>query len=78
MNNCFLVLIWYKYLAGLTFSINLFDYMQIRVQPPNAKGRFEILKVHARKVKLSPSVDLSSYANDLPGIAFCTLSYYIA
>lgn len=40
---------------------------KIRVQPPNAKGRFEILKVHARKVKLSPSVDLSTYANDLPG-----------
>ncbi|KAL2902889.1 putative inactive ATP-dependent zinc metalloprotease FTSHI 1 chloroplastic [Bienertia sinuspersici] len=40
---------------------------KIRVQPPNAKGRLDILKVHARKVKLSPSVDLSSYANDLPG-----------
>ncbi|KAL9230945.1 hypothetical protein vseg_006228 [Gypsophila vaccaria] len=40
---------------------------KIRVQPPNAKGRLEILKVHAKKVKLSPAVDLSSYANDLPG-----------
>ncbi|XP_021754384.1 probable inactive ATP-dependent zinc metalloprotease FTSHI 1, chloroplastic [Chenopodium quinoa] len=40
---------------------------KIRVQPPNAKGRLEVLKVHARKVKMSPSVDLSSYANDLPG-----------
>ncbi|KNA18064.1 hypothetical protein SOVF_074330 [Spinacia oleracea] len=40
---------------------------KIRVQPPNAKGRLEVLKVHARKVKLSPSVDLSTYANDLPG-----------
>lgn len=40
---------------------------KIRVQPPSAKGRLEVLKVHARKVKLSPSVDLSTYANDLPG-----------
>ncbi|XP_074317600.1 putative inactive ATP-dependent zinc metalloprotease FTSHI 1, chloroplastic [Silene latifolia] len=40
---------------------------KIRVRPPNAKGRLAILKVHAQKVKLSPSVDLSSYANDLPG-----------
>ncbi|CAO2819240.1 unnamed protein product [Amaranthus hypochondriacus] len=40
---------------------------KIRVQPPNAKGRLDILKVHSRKVKLSSSVDLSSYAKDLPG-----------
>ncbi|KAK9698446.1 hypothetical protein RND81_08G105000 [Saponaria officinalis] len=40
---------------------------KIRVRPPNAKGRLDILKVHAKKVKLSPLVDLSSYANDLPG-----------
>lgn len=40
---------------------------KIRIRPPNAKGRLDILKVHAKKVKLSPSVDLSTYANDLPG-----------
>ncbi|KAH9605234.1 hypothetical protein KSS87_020007 [Heliosperma pusillum] len=40
---------------------------KIRVRPPNAKGRLAILKVHAQKVRLSSSVDLSSYANDLPG-----------
>ncbi|XP_057520581.1 probable inactive ATP-dependent zinc metalloprotease FTSHI 1, chloroplastic [Amaranthus tricolor] len=40
---------------------------KIRVQPPNAKGRLDILKVHSRKVKLSSSVDLSTYAKDLPG-----------
>lgn len=40
---------------------------KIRIRPPNAKGRLEILKVHARKVKMSPSVDLSSYAQNLPG-----------
>uniref|UniRef100_A0A3Q7HUK3 AAA+ ATPase domain-containing protein n=1 Tax=Solanum lycopersicum TaxID=4081 RepID=A0A3Q7HUK3_SOLLC len=40
---------------------------KIRIRPPNAKGRLEILKVHARKVKLSDTVDLSSYAQNLPG-----------
>ncbi|KAL6556449.1 putative inactive ATP-dependent zinc metalloprotease FTSHI 1, chloroplastic [Orobanche gracilis] len=40
---------------------------KIRIRPPNAKGRLEILKVHARKVKLSDTVDLSGYANNLPG-----------
>ncbi|KAL6549842.1 putative inactive ATP-dependent zinc metalloprotease FTSHI 1, chloroplastic [Orobanche minor] len=40
---------------------------KIRIRPPNATGRLEILKVHARKVKLSDTVDLSSYANNLPG-----------
>lgn len=40
---------------------------KIKVSPPGAKGRLEILKVHANRVKLSPSVDLSVYANNLPG-----------
>lgn len=40
---------------------------KIKIRPPNAKGRFEILKIHASKVKISESVDLSSYANNLPG-----------
>uniref|UniRef100_A0A5B7A7Y5 AAA+ ATPase domain-containing protein n=2 Tax=Davidia involucrata TaxID=16924 RepID=A0A5B7A7Y5_DAVIN len=40
---------------------------KIRIRPPNAKGRLEVLKVHARKVKLSESVDLSTYAQNLPG-----------
>ncbi|ERN14097.1 hypothetical protein AMTR_s00021p00235220 [Amborella trichopoda] len=40
---------------------------KIRIRPPAAKGRLDILKVHARKVKMSPSVDLSSYAQNLPG-----------
>ncbi|KAL6976397.1 putative inactive ATP-dependent zinc metalloprotease FTSHI 1, chloroplastic, partial [Sarracenia purpurea var. burkii] len=39
---------------------------KIRICPPNAKGRLEILKVHARSVKLSNSVDLSTYAQNLP------------
>lgn len=40
---------------------------KIRIRPPNAKGRLEILKVHGQKVKLSDTVDLTSYANNLPG-----------
>ncbi|KAD5802685.1 hypothetical protein E3N88_14045 [Mikania micrantha] len=40
---------------------------KIRIRPPNAKGRLEILQVHARKVKLSESVDLSVFAQNLPG-----------
>ncbi|KAH7651683.1 P-loop containing nucleoside triphosphate hydrolase protein [Dioscorea alata] len=40
---------------------------KIRIRPPAAKGRLDILKVHACKVKMSPSVDLSTYAQNLPG-----------
>ncbi|KAM7278791.1 hypothetical protein ACFE04_005925 [Oxalis oulophora] len=40
---------------------------KIRIRPPSAKGRFEILKIHGSKVKMSDSVDLSIYANNLPG-----------
>lgn len=40
---------------------------KIRVRPPNAKGRLDILKVHAQKVKISKTVDLASYAQNLPG-----------
>ncbi|WOK91468.1 putative inactive ATP-dependent zinc metalloprotease FTSHI 1, chloroplastic [Canna indica] len=40
---------------------------KIRIRPPAAKGRLDILKVHARKVKMSPTVDLSTYAQNLSG-----------
>ncbi|KAK8933910.1 ATP-dependent zinc metalloprotease FtsH [Platanthera zijinensis] len=40
---------------------------KIRIRPAGAKGRLDILKVHAHKVKLSPTVDLASYAQNLPG-----------
>ncbi|KAL5750131.1 hypothetical protein ACOSP7_024734 [Xanthoceras sorbifolium] len=40
---------------------------KIKIRPPNAKGRTEILKIHASKVKMSDSVDLSSCAKNLPG-----------
>ena len=34
---------------------------------PDIKGRYEILKVHARKIKLDPSVDLMMVARQTPG-----------
>ncbi|KAK7369796.1 hypothetical protein VNO80_11841 [Phaseolus coccineus] len=40
---------------------------KIRIRPPGSKGRHDILKIHASKVKMSESVDLSSYAQNLPG-----------
>ncbi|ESW32175.1 hypothetical protein PHAVU_002G299700 [Phaseolus vulgaris] len=40
---------------------------KIRIRPPGSKGRHDILKIHAGKVKMSESVDLSSYAQNLPG-----------
>lgn len=52
------------------FFVILFLFMQIKVKPPRAKGRLEILKVHAKTVKLAPEVDLWSVAKNLPG-TFC-------
>jgi ATP-dependent Zn protease len=40
---------------------------QITVKPPRAKGRLEILKVHAKRVNLSPEVDLWTVAKNLQG-----------
>lgn len=40
---------------------------KIKVKPPRAKGRLEILKVHAKNVKLAPEVDLWAIAKNLPG-----------
>lgn len=34
---------------------------------PDVKGRFEILKVHARRIKIDPSVDLMNIARITPG-----------
>lgn len=34
---------------------------------PDVKGRYEILKVHARKIKIDPSVDLMDIARVTPG-----------
>ncbi|KAH0975035.1 hypothetical protein GBA52_016934 [Prunus armeniaca] len=48
------------------FDTGRFD-RKIKIRPPAAKGRLDILKIHASKVKMSESVDLSSYAQNLPG-----------
>lgn len=34
---------------------------------PDIKGRFEILKVHAKKIKMDPTVDLMAVAKSTPG-----------
>lgn len=40
---------------------------RIVVDLPDVKGRYEILKVHARKIKLDPSVELMNVARNTPG-----------
>jgi len=40
---------------------------RINVELPDLKGREDILKVHAKKVKMSPNVDLSRIAKITPG-----------
>lgn len=40
---------------------------RIVIDLPDVKGRFEILKVHARRIKLDASVDLMSIARNTPG-----------
>ncbi|MBS0651002.1 MAG: ATP-dependent zinc metalloprotease FtsH [Verrucomicrobia bacterium] len=40
---------------------------RIVIDLPDIKGRHEILKVHARKIKLDPSVDLMHIARNTPG-----------
>lgn len=47
---------------------------RIIIDLPDIKGRFEILKVHARKVKLDPSVDLMHIARNTPGASGADLS----
>jgi len=42
---------------------------KIRVQRPDEKGRLDILRVHARRFQLDPSVDLSQLARDLLGLS---------
>jgi len=47
---------------------------QIVVDKPDMKGREEILKVHARGVKLAPEVDLHTIAARTPGFAGAELA----
>ena len=46
----------------------------IIVNLPDIRGREEILKVHTRKIKLDPSVDLKSIASQTPGFSGADLA----
>jgi len=46
----------------------------IIVNLPDIKGREEILKVHSRKIKTAPSVDLKSIASQTPGFSGADLA----
>ncbi len=50
---------------------------QVDVPSPDVKGRFDILKVHARKVKLGPNVDLQRTARATPGFSGADLAAVI-
>jgi cell division protease FtsH len=50
---------------------------QIYVPLPDVKGRMEILKVHSRKVKLGPNVDLARLAKATPGFSGADLAAII-
>ena len=47
---------------------------RVFVQPPDAKGREEILKVHARSVPLDGEVDLAQIAQTTPGMVGADLA----
>lgn len=40
---------------------------RVMIGLPDIKGRFDILKVHAKKIKMDPSVDLMAIARSTPG-----------
>ena len=50
---------------------------QIYVPLPDIKGRFEILKVHSRRVKLGPNADLMRLARATPGFSGADLAAII-
>jgi cell division protease FtsH len=50
---------------------------QVYVPLPDVKGRAEILKVHSRKVKLGPNVDLLRLARATPGFSGADLAAII-
>jgi cell division protease FtsH len=47
---------------------------RIIIDLPDLKGRFEILKVHAKRIKLDPSVDLMDIARITPGASGADLA----
>ena len=50
---------------------------QVQVPLPDVKGRMAILKVHARKIKLGPNVDLARLAKATPGFSGADLAAII-
>lgn len=50
---------------------------QIVIDLPNLDGRFDILKIHAEKVKLSPEADLKKVARGTPGFSGADLANLI-
>jgi len=50
---------------------------QVLVDRPDWRGRSEILKVHARKVKIGPDVDLEALARRTPGFSGADLANVI-
>ena len=47
---------------------------QVLVDRPDVKGREKILRLHAKKIKLSPSVDLAVVAAETPGFVGADLA----
>jgi cell division protease FtsH len=47
---------------------------RVTVQPPDRKGRKEILEVHTRSIPLDPSVDLDAIAASTPGMVGADLA----
>ena len=50
---------------------------RIAVQPPDRKGRVEILKIHTRSVPLAPDVDLERIAASTPGATGADLALLV-
>lgn len=47
---------------------------RVIISLPDIKGRFDILKVHARRIKMDPSVDLYAIARSTPGCSGADLA----
>jgi len=47
---------------------------RVIINLPDIKGRFEILKVHAKKIKMDPNIDLMSVAKATPGCSGADLA----
>jgi cell division protease FtsH len=50
---------------------------RIAVNPPDRKGRVEILKIHTRSVPLAPDVDLGRIADSTPGATGADIALFV-